>query len=743
MRAVLIYLLYGLVSIFVQVILIRRLLSVFYGNELTIGALFAGWMFWTALGGYAFAKRADRTAFPDKELALILILCAVLFVLSGAFTWLIKYIFKVVEGEALGFGTILLAGFLFTAPVCFLLGAGFNYSAKLFEADETNLVRLYLWEAVGSAIAGIVFSLFIAGRVGAFFQTVLCAFLTALAGAIALTSRKSRLFASIGCVLVALAFAGLSSAIEKKLVELRWKNQKVLYESESKYATLSVTKREELVNFWIDGFPAFSYPDQEHFEKIIHLPLAMCAHPEKVLLIGGGLAGAVKEVFKHRVKKLVYVQIDPKLTELEERYIPELKELEKVYPVKIYHQDARIFLKRTKERFDAIILNLPDPETAHINRYYTQEFYQLAKSHLKKDGVLGLTLGTSGNYLSDGQASLLANGVLTLKAVFKKVVILPLGQNYLVAGDTSPLLTADAEKILAQLKKRQIKTYFVREYYLKDNLSEERLLFVQMRLEHFINQPKNTDLKPRGYYLSSLLWLEQTNPRIRGILKKILLINQKPLYVFLGVYFILALVLVGFWGGSAFSALSIFAVGLIGIGAELVLMLGFQVVYGYVYQLVGGLVSGFMVGLVIGAWLYQRYKDFWQKGRTWTFSAVLAGEMASIGLSWLGLFYLVRITPSAFITISLILGLLILVAFFSGICFPLSAFWFQKISGKGMGATAGWINASDHLGSALGAFLTSAILIPIFGLGVGLGVFAVILASSLFSILLVFRAFWP
>ena len=728
-RAVLIYLLYGVVCLLMQVILIRRLLSVFYGNELTIGALFAGWMFWTALGSFIFLRRSDRAKNPELELAVIFLLCGLLFFATSSLTWLVRYIFRFTPGELLGFELVLLAGFIFTAPVCILLGASFNYQARLFKGDEANLVWLYLLEASGSALAGIIFSLAMAGRISAMSQIIICSVLFFLTSILLLKRFSSQVFGVLLCGVILFLLLFFSSRIENFLVRLRWKGQEVLCETESKYATITITRRGELVNFWLDGLPAFSYPDPEHFEKIIHLPLAMTREPKKVLLIGGGLKGAMEEIFKHPVKKLVYLQIDPRLTELEAKYLGGFSFQEKSALLQVYYLDARIFLRQSEERFDAIILNLPDPETANLNRYYTKEFFQLAKAHLNPDGVLGLSLGTSGNYLTPAQAGLLAEGVLTLKQVFSRVAVLPLGTNYLVAGEGS-WITEDPMVLVSRLKQRGVSTYFVREYYLKDNLSPERLLFTRQSLERYLNQPVNTDLRPRGYYLSSLLWLEQANPSLRAGVKRILQISFKPLFISLMIYLILSLGIVFARRISGLGLVSIFGIGFVGIGGELILMLGFQVAYGYVYHLVGALVSGFMVGLSFGAYLYQRYLAFWKKRVLWKLLGVVWGEIISLLLSWVLLRVLISLHPGAGVSLSVILGLLILVAVFSGLCFPLSAYAFGLSREKKMGAIAGWINALDHLGSSIGAVFCSAILIPLFGLEFALGFFALLLLAG-------------
>jgi spermidine synthase len=714
-----IYFMFGSVSLLAQVILIRRLLAVFYGNELTVGALFAGWMLWFGVGGLAFAGRAGRSRRPETGLAVIMFLSVFAFTASSAATWLTCRIFGISAGAMAGFGTILMAGFALSAPVCVLLGAGFNYAAASFEPGERNLIRLYLYEALGAGGAGIL-SLAIAGRVSAVAQILFCGMLFAAAGVILLEGRREKLVAGILSGIIFGALLLFSGRIENYLVTARWPGQEVLVEKESRYSTITVTRRGEQTSFWLDGFLEFSHPDPATVEYPIHLPLSMCPDPDRVLLVGGGLAGAGDELLKYPVSELVYVQVDGELTGLEQKYLPGYERLSKDPRVKIVSRDAWIFLRENRTRFDAMILNFSSPGTANLNRYYTREFFELAKRNLNPEGVLGLSAGGAGNYLSDAQAALLANTAKTLGQVFPKIAVLPLAQNYLVGSMRSPWVSEDPDEIMARLKTRGITTRYVREYFLAQDLSAERRQSVKERLAPFMGLAPNTSLRPSGYYLSSLLWLEQASPEQRSAIKKILSAGRAPMYVALALIFGLGLVLVFWRGVNSFAGLSIFCAGFAGIASELVLLLAFQAAYGHVFYFVGLLVSMFMAGLALGAWLFERFRPVFERRALLSMVLVLSGEAVSVLLCRAGIYLLLEIGLGPVSTLFLISALMILVAVFSALCFGCSAHLFKSKSGSGTGASAGWINGWDHFGACLGAFAVSAFMVPVLGLGFGL-----------------------
>ena len=59
-----------------------------------------------------------------------------------------------------------------------------------------------------------------------------------------------------------------------------------------------------------------------------------------------------------------------------------------------------VFLKKTKKRYDVNLVNLPQPFTLLLNRYYTVEFFQLVREHLTEDGLYTISLPGSETFLS-------------------------------------------------------------------------------------------------------------------------------------------------------------------------------------------------------------------------------------------------------------------------------------------------------------------------------------------------------
>jgi spermidine synthase len=121
----------------------------------------------------------------------------------------------------------------------------------------------------------------------------------------------------------------------------------------------------------------------------VHLPLLAAASQKSVLLIGGGLGGGIAEVLRYPVERLDYLELDPRALDIVRPRLPAPLESSLRDPrLRILHEDGRSWLGRNQRLYDVILVNLPPPATALVNRFYTREFFLLARENLEKDGLL-------------------------------------------------------------------------------------------------------------------------------------------------------------------------------------------------------------------------------------------------------------------------------------------------------------------------------------------------------------------
>jgi spermidine synthase len=141
-------------------------------------------------------------------------------------------------------------------------------------------------------------------------------------------------------------------------------------------------------NYWITQF---GLKDEKlYHEAIAHPPLSIHPNPKKVLVIGGGDGGTIREVLKHPIEKLVLAELDPAVIEISKEYFPTLSDGAFNDPrLEIQIGDGRKYVEETQEKFDVVILDLTDPE-GPSKFLFTKEFYESLKSKMTENGVLSV-----------------------------------------------------------------------------------------------------------------------------------------------------------------------------------------------------------------------------------------------------------------------------------------------------------------------------------------------------------------
>ncbi|RLG64333.1 spermidine synthase [archaeon] len=115
-----------------------------------------------------------------------------------------------------------------------------------------------------------------------------------------------------------------------------------------------------------------------YHEPLVHGPMIACENPRKVLIIGGGDGGALREALKYpSVKEVHLVDIDEKVIETCKKFIPEVsKGAFDDDRVTVHIMDGKKFINETDEKFDVTIVDLPDPDSPAAAPLYVKEFFE-------------------------------------------------------------------------------------------------------------------------------------------------------------------------------------------------------------------------------------------------------------------------------------------------------------------------------------------------------------------------------
>ncbi len=736
MRKILIFalILVGFSSVVSQVVLIRELLITFYGNELSIGFILASWLFWVGMGSWFLGRRADRIKRGIEAFILTQFLIWLLLPLEILLTRMSKSIIGVGLGEIIGPFPMLYFSFLVLAPLCLVIGFQFALGCRVYnqiikEAPKA-IGRVYIYDAIGAMSGGIIFTFLLVYFLYSFHCALLIGSLNLLA-ALLLSITGSRVKGKglrirrtpiLILLLLALSIYLFGSSkidrFQDQSTRWRWKGYQLVEEKNSIYGNLVITKRDNQYSLYENGLLSFTTSDREFNEYVTHLTMLEHPRPKKVLLIGGGVSGGLQEILKHNPESVDYVELDPWLIRMTKNYLPpsDRKALEDER-VNVHYLDGRLFVKRAKEKYDLVMVNLPDPCTAQLNRCYTREFFKETKDILKDDGIISLGISSKEAYLGEEMGDFNASIYYTLKDIFPNIVAIPGEHLLLFASSSEKVLTYDDRILNKRFSERKIETDFLTPYHISYQFTPEKISYLLTSLEEAKGIKKNFDFQPISYYYDIVLWASYFYPASRKLFASF---TNLRVWHFASILVILVLLLILLSRRSpkirrSFTPLAIATTGFAGITLEVVLILAFQVLYGYLYSRIGLIVALFMMGLTAGALLMIKQlpkikKDLLVLSRlegAVTIYALLL-PLFLIALSKVKGIYLYPLSQIVLPLLVALTGLLV------GLEFPLANKLYLR--GQEVGKTAGLLYGVDLFGSCLGALLASALLIPILGI---------------------------
>lgn len=169
--------------------------------------------------------------------------------------------------------------------------------------------------------------------------------------------------------------------------------EKVVFAEQSRYQRIVLTQWKSDYYLFINGNKQLSTVDEEMYhEPLVHPIMKLAKEHKNILILGGGDGCAVREILKHdNVEHVTLVDLDPMITQLakENEILVGINKRSLFDPrVKVVNTDGLNFLEESKEFYDLIIVDLPDPRTLELAKLYSLEFYHLCKYRLKTNGFV-------------------------------------------------------------------------------------------------------------------------------------------------------------------------------------------------------------------------------------------------------------------------------------------------------------------------------------------------------------------
>lgn len=168
------------------------------------------------------------------------------------------------------------------------------------------------------------------------------------------------------------------------------KIKKILYFKKSKYQEIAILETEDFGRMLvIDGMVMLTERDEFiYHEMLVHVPLFVHPNPEKILVIGGGDGGTVREIIKHRnINRVTMVEIDRDVIEASKKFLPSLSSQLNNRHLKLIIGDGIKYVKDKKGKFDIVILDSSDP-VGPAKGLFSKDFFRNVHSSLKADGIM-------------------------------------------------------------------------------------------------------------------------------------------------------------------------------------------------------------------------------------------------------------------------------------------------------------------------------------------------------------------
>lgn len=689
----------GFTAISSQCVFIREFLLIFHGNEIIIGVILCNWMMVTGIGSYLGARLFKKNL--NINVVLFLFLFSGILPLISVFC--LNYLCPVFfdYGVIVEFSGIFFYSLVILFPFCIISGALFPFIAFFtVKYKKNNSVPLvYAAEAFGGFVGGVLTSIVFVNYFDDFTVLVFLLILSSLMAIILALTESKKYYAAFmiaisAIVLFSWSFGNFSNIARKSL----FVNQEIVACKDTPWGNLTAVRQHGQLSYFLSGELLFSSHQVIQNEENVHFALMQIDNPQQVLIISGDSKGLLYETSKYKNCKTTFIEENKWLTNFQIKY----SGLSINDDFEIINNDPVKYLSDNNDKFDACIYCGGPPLAIIANRFYTLEFFQRVKSALTNNGVFMTSLESTAEYLSPEASDEHSVLYSTLSVVFKNVIIIPGEKNYFIASDGELSLN------IAELAdSSEIQNLYVNSGYVDDYLIQQKSENIQNKIS--TKAKINKDYYPVACYFALKRWLGIAGSGYTIIMLVICLLFLLPLIF------------------NKPEGTGLWVTGFTGASMEVLLLTAYQALCGYMYSMAGMLFGVFMLGLVAGALAVKKLRNI---------------SRYTLSVNQLAIGFFCLLTPIVFLLLKdIMLNHFILNVIFVIVIFVLAVLCGLQFSLAGLQLKdnvhkrAGVLYFSDMIGSAAGALICGALLIPLAGItnvAFMIGLLNLIVAAYLF-----------
>jgi spermidine synthase len=272
---------------------------------------------------------------------------------------------------------------------------------KKYYPLKSNLAYVLSLDYIGALLATLLFPFLLLPFVGTFRTSIIFGLVNIGLGffiyrfftkQLSVTKKKTLEISALICILFFVVLGSFSGKLLKHWEDSFYTSQ-VIFSKQTPYQNLVLTKRNKDIRLYINRIIQFSSMDEYRYhEALAMLPMESAIFKKNVLILGGGEGLLAREVLKFpEVETLTIVDLDEEVFNIGKNnaHVKELNKSALWNPkVKLVANDAMTFLKDASEKYDVILVDLPDPSNESLARLYSTSFFKIAKSCLTPRGIL-------------------------------------------------------------------------------------------------------------------------------------------------------------------------------------------------------------------------------------------------------------------------------------------------------------------------------------------------------------------
>ena len=378
--------------------------SYLIGNTAQQASIVLGVMVCAMGLGALIAKPLQRRAaatFALIELLLAAVGGLSVLALYAAFAWLNLYTIAMIT-------VAVVVGALIGAEIPLLM----VLLQRIREQSAGSAVAdLFAADYIGALLGGLAFPFLLLPVFGQIRGALVVGAVNAIAGVVLVFGvfrsdlrRRTRWILTAIAATVAVALAGCyvySDRFEAAAQQAMFANP-IIHSEQTPYQSIVMTQSLSPfgttdTRLYLNGDLQFASVDEYRYhESLVHPALA--AGRDEVLVLGGGDGLALREILSYPdVEHVTLVELDPAMTTLASTH-PVLSELNRHSfddpRVTVVNADAFSWLRDRTDRYDAIVIDMPDPDETATAKLYSVEFYGMAASVLADDGTMVVQSGS-------------------------------------------------------------------------------------------------------------------------------------------------------------------------------------------------------------------------------------------------------------------------------------------------------------------------------------------------------------